>query len=951
MDLVLCHTTADFDTLGAAVGITLLQPGTRIVLAGGCHPTVQTFLAFHRDEYALIERRAVPLEQVGRITVVDTQRRERLGSVADWIDGVVKRGGAIALYDHHPGGEGDIPATERHVEAVGAATTLVVEQLQAQGATLTVAQANVMALGIHVDTGSLTFETTTPRDATALAWLMTQGALPRIVSEFIEPELSPLLRHWLENAIADLHRERHGGHTLAWVHLAMDHHIPGLSGLADRLITLSDSDSLLLAASYPLAAGSEGSSKLVLIGRARGRGAAQGDRPGLNFGALFSPLGGGGHAAAAAVTLTVSEPSTGEVGEAIGGGSASETLVQQILQQLRQQIPTAPTAQEIMSSPVRTLRPHTSIQEAQRILLRYGHSGLSVVDEEGSLVGIISRRDIDLALHHGFSHAPVKGYMTTNLKTITTTTPLPEIEALMVTYDIGRLPVLDQDQLVGIVTRTDVLRQRHTDGSEDSALLSAPSVPRLPSPAPTLLLRQMKARLSPDLWTILSAIADLATRQGWHLYLVGGAVRELFLTPDPMPLNLQDVDLVVDGADPAPPGGAGPWLAQAVQVQYPEVEVQIYGRFQTAALVWHRATGEPNLMIDIATARTEFYPYPAANPEVEASSIRQDLYRRDFTINAMALRLTPPQPGLLLDFFGGRLDVQQRQVRVLHANSFIEDPTRIYRAVRFAVRLGFTLDPQTEGFIHHAIHSGIYTQLQREIVRLPGLQTRLKAELKLIFQAPYWQTALALLDRLGALGCLHPDLVLSHRLWHQMRRVSRWMTQVPALAGLVPWQMRLEVLIAAIPADPNPDPNPRDKQELTPQNQRAVVATNLQLPQETVDRLTHLADVETALIPILSQRQPPSVLAQALSPYDLGTLVLVSVRHPRPMGQIIWRYLMAWSQVNAPLNGHDLQALGYRRGPHYRQMLTALLAATLDGKICDRASAEAFLRHHYPLPE
>src|SRR4028119_910123 len=114
-----------------------------------------------------------------------------------------------------------------------------------------------------------------------------------------------------------------------------------------------------------------------------------------------------------------------------------------------------------MSSPVRTIRPETTISEAQRILLRYGHAGLSVVDENDELVGIVSRRDIDLALHHGFGHAPVKGYMTKNVKTITPQTLLPEIESLMVTYDIGRLPVLVQEQFVGIVTRTDVLRQLH----------------------------------------------------------------------------------------------------------------------------------------------------------------------------------------------------------------------------------------------------------------------------------------------------------------------------------------------------------------------------------------------------------------------------------------------------------------------------------------------------------
>ncbi|MEB3268240.1 MAG: CBS domain-containing protein [Leptolyngbya sp.] len=1000
MDLVLCHTTADFDTLGAAVGVSVLHPGTRIVLAGGCHPTVQRFLAFHRDEYALMERRAVPLDQIQNLTVVDTHRRSRLGPVADWLDAVTARGGTVTLYDHHGAGEGDrgdIPAQVRHVATVGAATTLVAEQLQAQGKTLAATVATVMALGIHVDTGSLTFETTTPRDAAALAWLMAQGAAPRTIAEFVEPQLSPTLRPWLEWAIAHLHRERHPGHTLAWVQLPLEGYVPGLSGLADRLMTLGDVDSLLLAATYPTgtdavsepgpaesvpaetlsadtgpagtgraesvlaesipkettSAGTRPAEpvhgetvpnetvpnetvpnaapiragapyKLVLIGRVRGRGAALGEQPGVDFNAVLTPHGGGGHATAAAAMVTTADP---------------HGIVQGILADLRRQIPPPPTAREVMSSPVRTLRPHTSIAEAQRVLLRYGHSGLSVVDEADRLVGVISRRDIDLALHHGFSHAPVKGYMTTDLKTIEPDTPLPQIETLMVTYDVGRLPVLAKGQLVGMVTRTDVLRQRQMEaGGEGPATLTAT---RLPALSPDALRSQLAQRLQPRLGEILGAIAAIAAAQDWHLYVVGGAVRDLFLTPTSEPLHLKDVDLVVDGAGTDLREGAGAWLAQAVQRQFPEADLQVYGRFQTAALVWHGegATGQGSLMIDIATARTEFYPYPAANPEVEASSIRQDLYRRDFTINAMAIRLTPPRAGLLLDFFGGRRDLHQRQVRVLHANSFIEDPTRIYRAVRFAVRLDFTLDAQTEGFIHHAIHSGIYTRLQQEMARLPALQTRLKAELKLILEAPYWQAALALLDRLGALVCLHPDLKLSDRLWHQMRRVSRWMAQIPALASLTPWQMRLEVLILAIP--------PGTDRGATPNNPRATVATNLQLPADSIQRLSHFASAESALLAALPGCDRPSQAVEILSAYDLGTLMLVSVRHPKQVGQEIWRYLMHWSQVRAPLDGNDLRALGYPPGPQYRVMLAALLAATLDGEVGDRATAIAFLQQHF----
>lgn len=915
MDLVLCHTTADFDTLGAAVGVALLHPGARIVLAGGCHPTVQQFLALHRDEYPLIERRAVDLDQVGAIAVVDAQALERLGPVADWVTTIAQRDGQVVVYDHHHSSDSNLPATETITEPVGAATTIVAEQLQARSVKLNTPQATVMALGIHVDTGSLTFTSSTARDAAALAWLMAQGASQSAIAEFVEPNLSPRLQALSETAIAHFQREHQPGHALGWVLLKTEQHVPGLSGLAERLITFMDVDSLLFGAWF---LAKEDTKKLVLIGRARGRTAAKGDRRGIDFNELFSPLGGGGHPTAASVTYVSADP---------------EADFQQLLSHLRDQIPPVPVARDLMSSPVRTILPSTRIQEAQRILLRYGHSGLSVVNSDGKLVGVISRRDIDLALHHGFGHAPVKGYMTTQVKTIAPTTPLPDLEALMVTYDIGRLPVLEDDQLVGVVTRTDVLRQLHHDQQDEVDEVTDLAVPLVRPPAAPQLWETLQQRLDEHLWDMLQIMAGVAIDRGWQLYLVGGGVRDLFLTPNSVPLQLQDVDLVVDSAYQTLEMGAGVVLAEAIKTEYPEVDLQIYGRFQTAALVWHgnALQKSESFMVDIATARTEFYPYPAANPEVEASSIRQDLYRRDFTINALAIRLTQPHPGQLLDFFGGLVDLQQRHIRVLHANSFIEDPTRIYRAVRFAVRLEFILEPQTEGFIRHAINSGVYKRLQDEITKLPALQTRLKAELKYILEAAYWEPALALLDKLGALVCLHSELTMSDRLWRQLRRLSRWLRQVDQLSALSPWQMRLELLLTEIPAV-----------------DRAPVAANLQLTQASVERLAQFAAAETTLLENLPQCDRPSQKAHLLRNYDIETLILISVRQPRRLSTAIWRYLTDWSQVSAPLNGNDLKQLGYPPGPLYREILDNLLTATLDGEIETREDAIALLRQQHP---
>ena len=918
MDLILCHTTADFDSLGAAVGLSRLLPGSKIVLSGGSHPPVRDFLALHRDEYQLIERRSVNPKEIRSLIVVDTQQRDRLGKAAEWLD--LPHIKEIIIYDHHQEQLGDIPATKVHISPVGATTTLIVEQLQKQQISLTSAEATVMALGIHVDTGSLTFDYATPQDALALAWLMQQGASLSVVSQYVDPGLSPQLQQLLKVALEKLQSLCVGGYKIAWVTLKTDNFVPGLSSLASQLVELTEIDALLLLNEYPL---SEGESRLIVIGRSQIQT--------INLNELFQPLGGGGHSQAAALNLR---------------GVNAQEILNQLLEGIKATIPHPPTARDLMSSPVRTIRPETTIAEAQRTLLRYGHSGLCVVDAEGQLVGIISRRDLDIALHHGFSHAPVKGYMTVNMRTITPDTTLPQIESLMVTYDIGRLPVLDNGQLVGFVTRTDVLRELHQQregeqGSRGAGEQGSRGADNLKRPT----LEELHSRLAPQLWQLLTKASLEAEKRGWHLYLVGGAVRDLLLAEEATgTLLIKDIDLVVDGFHRSADVGAGVELAKALQQIYPSARLEIHGAFQTAALLWHKDPELDSLWVDIATARTEFYPYPAANPEVEASSIRQDLYRRDFTINAMALRLTPPRAGELLDFFGGLVDLQAKQIRVLHANSFIEDPTRIYRGVRFAVRLGFQLEAQTEEYIRYAIDSGVYDRTTRENSKTPALQTRLKTELKHILEAAYWKPALQLLADLGALQCIHPTLKLDEELLRQLRLLERCLPRFDSQQTLIHWQMRLEALIA----------------HLAPEY-RARVARNLQLPDDGIARLENIAQAKDRVNKmtsapfveahrgggVASEKIRPSQVVQLLRQYDVPMLILIAVQSPRVIRRKIWQYLTIWRNVQPILNGNDLQQIGYKPGPQYRQMLDDLLAATLDKVICNKTQAEEFLTKHY----
>ncbi len=911
MHLILCHTTADFDTLGAAVGLTRLYPGSRIVLTGGAHPAVKEFLALYRDEFALIERRLVNPQKIYSITVVDTQTRDRVGKCAEWFE--LSQLSEITIYDHHPNIISDIPATKTEIEPIGATTTLIVEKLKKSEQTiqLTPAEATVMALGIHLDTGSLTFPHSTPRDAIALAWLMQQGASLSVIAEYVEPGLSPKLQDLLTLGLEQLQKSTIKGYTLGWVLLKTDQYVPGLSSLASELIDLTETDALLFANQYPM----KGGERLGIIGRSRIEK--------VNLNQLFQPFGGGGHPRAASVILKEGN---------------FELILNQLLEQLKAQIPSPPTAKELMSSPVRTIRPETSVEEAHRILLRYGHSGLSVVDEQDQVVGIISRRDLDIALHHGFSHAPVKGYMTPQLKTITPDTTLPEIESLMVTYDIGRLPVLDQGNLVGIVTRTDVLRLLH----QQQRPQETPFKGCLPGLTCSTVQDVLEERLAPPLLTLLNRLASLAEDRGWQLYLVGGAVRDLLLAESGKTVLLSDIDLVVDGCYSNNNTGSklspAVQLAQDLQQDYPAARLDVHGQFQTAALLWHNDPILESLWIDIATARTEFYPYPAANPQVEASSIRQDLYRRDFTINALALRLTAPWVGELLDFFGGVSDLESQKIRVLHANSFIEDPTRIYRAVRFAVRLGFEIEAQTKEYIRYAISSGIYEQQRNnsseQRVRVPALETRLKSELKYILQAPYWKPAFQLLGELKALRCIHPTLELNSELWRQIRCVDRCLQRFDPQRTLTHWEVRLEVLIAYL------DPEYRER-----------VAENLQLQIESIERLKNLETTKNQVISRIGNSTQTSQIFWILKSFDLPLLILIAVHSPRWVRQKIWQYLTQWRDIKPVLNGNDLKAMGYKPGRQFKQMLDHLLTVTLDGEVSDRPSAETFIHQTYPLQQ
>lgn len=435
-------------------------------------------------------------------------------------------------------------------------------------------------------------------------------------------------------------------------------------------------------------------------------------------------------------------------------------------------------------------------------------------------------------------------------------------------------------------------------------------------------------RLAASLQEILAIAAATAESQGWQLYLVGGGVRDLMRATGSGPVMLSDLDLVVEGVV-----GAGVKLAEALRSRYPTAVLEVHGKFQTAALTWH---GDPvlgDLSMDLATARTESYAYPAANPTVVASSIELDLFRRDFSVNAMALRLTAPGAGVVLDLHHGAEDLEARVLRVLHDRSLLDDPTRIFRGARFAARFGFEFETETKAQFASAIESGIYEQSRQKFGSVPALQTRLRSEFKYLFSSSTWKGGLRSLKSVNAFHCLHPSLSISQnlndsgwrRLWRSLCRMDLWLNDDRLNSGLQRWQTMLELILAM-----------SDEPEF--------IAAQLQLPKAAIDRLSALNRVEKLIYQFLNPGDLPSRVDQVLSAFNRVTLLLIAARSEDPWRCQIWKYLTEYDQIKPLLSGKDLQELGFKPGKHLKLILMQLRMATLDKVVTDRSSAIEFLK-------
>jgi tRNA nucleotidyltransferase (CCA-adding enzyme) len=885
MEVITTHINADFDGLASMVAASKLYPEAELVFAGSQERRLRDFLSQEiRNLYAFKKIKHIDPAAITRLIVVDTRKPDRIDRLQECL---ANPGLEVHLYDHHPDAPGDLAGALKVVEDVGATTTIFVRLLKERNIEVSPEEATLMALGIYEDTGSFLHSTTTPADLEAASWLLARGAKLDIVSQFVSRDLSAqqvaLLNALLENTSTYTIQSV----TIAISKLTLPVYVDDFAVLVSRMMVMENLDVV-----FGLIGMGE---QIYLIGRSR--------IPEVNVGVIARDFGGGGHASAASATIrnkTIFE--------------AEERLVHLLHRHVRPQA----IASELMSSPAICVTPGITITQANNLLTRYNVTVLPVVSDNSDkkspsgLLGMISRRVVEKAIFHELGDLPVSEYMTTDIATLPETATLADIQELIIENRQRLIPIVREgDKICGVITRTDLLNLLVNDPAHLPRNLlqkdEHPSTKRTRN-----ICTMMSESLDRDIMLLLREIGETAQDVGIQAYTVGGFVRDLLLH-----IKNLDIDIVVEGNG----------IAFAREfARRKQATVRTHEKFSTATVLL-----PDGMRIDVATARLEYYEYPAAMPIVELSSLKLDLYRRDFTINAMAIHLNPKRFGTLVDFFNSQNDLKERRIRVLHNLSFVEDPTRIFRAIRFEQRLDFQITRHAEKLIKNAVRMQMFNKFSGP---------RFFGELKLILSE---DNPLASLRRMSSFDLfpflwpdLRPNLKIDRRFIHVMTQAEKsiaWFKLLYLRERLEPWVVYLLAVYSR--SRVRQLLNFCDRFELPEKQRKLLIRRKTKGERIALDMLQR---------PFMK----PSEIYWLLKELDNeGLLYLMTIARKKYIQRAVSRYVTTLANVQPLINGRDLQTLGYRPGPDFRTMLNHLLESQLNGEIHTRAEAIDLIRQKY----
>lgn len=862
MEIITAHTNTDFDGLASMIAAQKLYPDAFIVFPGKVSRNVKEFLALHKDEFNIKPIKFVDFDKITKLIIVDTHNPKRVGAFAKLCDNPDVE---IHIYDHHPAAECYLSSAYLSkgkkfvhvVEPVGAAATILVERIRERGISINSLEATAIALGIYSDTGCMLFSSTTARDVEAVKYLLDKGANLGVLSDFLNRALLPEQQELLKKLLNSVESHDINGIKIVIASAVLDEFIDGLALMTHKLSEFERNDAIFT----------------VVFMEDRVHIVARSSTPAVNCRDILHHFGGGGHNAAASASIK--------------GVELNET-VKRLLNVISTHVHAPLAVKDIMSFPVKTAFPETTVEEANKIMLRYGHTGLPVV-KGLKLVGMISKRDVEKAVHHNLGHAPVKAYMNVNVHTVTPDTPVSKVRDIMIAFDIGRLPVVKDDRIVGIVSRRDILRCMHTDLEDRHFTLF-----NTKGKTEICFKDKLIKALPEELISILHAASRVADKCGYKVYICGGIVRDIILGVK----NL-DIDLILEGEIIE--------FANAFAKEINAKKVNIHEKFGTAEVVL-----SDDFWIDVATARVEFYEYPAALPDVEKSSIKFDLYRRDFTINALAVSLNKGDMFKIIDYFGGFEDLEAGIIRVLHNLSFVEDPTRILRAVRFEQRYDMQMEPQTLRFLKDAVSKKLLLKLSDD---------RIWHELKIILSEP---KALNMLQRLFELGAW--DQVFPNVSYEAIKKVLDKINECIKLLNEWGWQQQEEKWFLYFMAVVHHISLEHAKAAC---HKYSLSAKQIKKVEKTIENLNEVLRKLTT-----NSELKISEIYECIKdfPKEAYPLLLAKLDDRKAL-EMLKLTINKMNSCALYMSGDDIEDMGVRPGPIYKEVLNAVYKAKLDGKV------------------
>ncbi len=871
--VITTHINADFDALASMIAAQKLYPEATLVFPGSQEKNIRNFF-LHSTSYIFnsTKMKKIDLAQVKTLILVDTRQKSRIGNFAQLVD---NDNVEIHIYDHHTDSDDDIHGKIEVIRETGATTTILTDILKERGIRISPDEATIMCVGIHEDTGSFTFPSTKPEDLIATAWLIQQGANLNLVSDMLTKELTAE-QVWLLNDLTKSAKTLLiNGVEIVIAKVISEDYIGDFAFLVHKFMDMEN-----LSVVFALA---QMDDKVYLVARSHVED--------VNVAEIALTFGGGGHPQAASATIK------------------NKTLIQverSLQALLRSRINPQRKARDMMSSPAIQIHPNEPIQKAATTMTKYNINVLLVIDEKDHLKGYITRQIVEKAVYFGLGHIRIKEYMNIEFSTVTPDAPLGEVQNLIIKNKLRILPVLKESRVAGVITRTDLMNilvggpvipdflydSRHASHFEKQKNMAA----------------MLKERLPRRLINLFKDIGNVADILGYNVYLVGGFVRDLFLRRENF-----DVDIVVEGD--------GIKFAHEFS-QHHEVRVRSHRKFGTAVLVF-----PDGFKMDVATARMEYYEFPGAPPTVEESSLRMDLLRRDFTINTLAIQLNKRNYGVLVDHFTGQKDIREKVIRVLNNLSFVEDPTRVLRAIRFEQRFGFKTGKLTLALMKNAVKIDCFKGLSGR---------RLYLELKLLLMEQDPLRAITRMNDLNLLPVISPELRFTENLkllLEETRETITWFNRLYLEEPYEPWKVYWYGLIGFL--DTNSLHRLAVRMQMGNQERHELIPESI-VTDDVLEKLHRLDSYDNYDLYTL------------LNHYDTEILLfLMAKTRSEKVKRKISHFFTKLRGTRIILKGKDLKDMGFKPGPLYKEIFESLLKARLNNVINTKEEEVEFAKEMF----